>query len=63
MEKNTFHATQMAAWQRDQTADAARYVLHSSTVRTLVVLTVLEELHLVHTTPKTSEQVFAMPVN
>ena len=53
----------MATWQRGQTTDAALQVLQSSTTRTLAVPTVLEELHIDHTTPKTSEPVFTIPVN
>ena len=53
----------MATWQRGQTTDAALQVLQPSTTRTLVMPIVLDELHLVHTTPKTSEPVFTMPVN
>ena len=52
----------MYAWQRGQTTDAAFQVLQPSTTRTPVVSIVLDELHLVHTTPKTSEPVFTMPV-
>ena len=51
----------MAACQRGKTTDAALQVLLTFTTCTLVVLTILEKLRLLHTTPKTSEPVFTMP--
>ena len=60
--KKSFHATKMIAWQRGQT-DVALEVLQPSTTHILVVPTVLEDLHLDRTTPKTSEQVFTITVD
>jgi hypothetical protein len=51
--KNTFHTTQMAAWQRSQASDESLKDLEPSTKRTLNVPSALEELHPVRITPGT----------
>ncbi len=43
--KNTFHATQMAAWQRSQTNDVSLLDIELSRRHTLIVPSILEELH------------------
>ena len=48
---NTFHATQMAAWQRGKTNDASLKHLEPSIRQALIVPTVLEELHHVSISP------------
>lgn len=63
MEKNTFHATQMAVWQRGQKADAELQSLEPSTRHTLIVPDVLENLHPTNVNPATSEPVFTAPVD
>jgi hypothetical protein len=57
-EKNSFHATQMAAWQWGQTKNAALQLLRSATRRTPIVVNVLEELHPANITPNICEPVF-----
>jgi hypothetical protein len=61
--KNTFHTTQMAAWQRSQASDESLKDLEPSTKRTLNVPSALEELHPVRITPGTCAPVFSTPVN
>ena len=61
--KNTFHATQMATWQRGQKADAELQMLEPSTRHTLIVPDVLENLYPVNINPATSEPVFTTPVD
>ncbi|XP_063763531.1 uncharacterized protein LOC134880508 [Eleginops maclovinus] len=60
--KNTFHATQMAAWQRGK-KDIELDMLKPSTSRTLVVPDVLENLHHVNVHSATSKPVFTSHVN
>ncbi len=59
--KNTFHATQMAAWQRGKTNDAS--LLEPSIRQALIVPTVLEELHHVSIPPERDKPVFTSPVD
>lgn len=61
--KNTFHATQMAAWQRGQTTDASLKNLELSTRHTLIVPNGLEELHPVSITRGKCKPVFTAPVD
>ena len=61
--KNTFHATQMAVWQRGQKADAELQNLEPTTRHTLTVPNVLEYLYPVNINPATSEPVFTVPVD
>ncbi|KAJ8868589.1 hypothetical protein PR048_030127 [Dryococelus australis] len=61
--KNTFLATQMAAWQRGLITDAALQVLQPSTRHSLIVPNVLGELHPAGITPHTCEPVFNAPVD
>ncbi|KAJ8886123.1 hypothetical protein PR048_012332 [Dryococelus australis] len=61
--KNTFHGTQMAAFQRGLTTDAALQVLQPSTRCSLIVTNVLGELHPASITPNTCEPVFNEPVD
>ena len=58
---NTFHATQMAAWQRGKTNDAS--LLEPSIRQALIVPTVLEELHHVSISPGRDKPVFTSPVD
>ena len=61
--KNTFHATQMATWQRGQQADAELQMLEPSTRHTLIVPDVLENLYPININPAASEPVFTSPVD
>ena len=61
--KNTFHATQMAAWQRGKTNDASLKHLEPSIRQALIVPTVLEELHHVSISPGREKPVFTSPVD
>jgi hypothetical protein len=61
--KNTFHATQMAVWQRGQKADAELQMLEPSTRHTLIVPDVLENLYPTNINPATSEPAFTAPVD
>ena len=57
--KNTFHATQMAVWQRGQKADVELQTLKPSTRHTLMVPDVLDNLYPTNINPVTSEPAFA----
>lgn len=61
--KNTFHATQMAVWQRGQTPDVDLKMLKPSTRHSLVVPDVLQKLYQTSINPTTSEPVFTDPVD
>ena len=63
--KNTFHATQMAAWQRGATAVNPHNALKrlEPSTRRLTVPNVLEDLHPINITSGKSEPVFAAPVD
>ena len=62
--KNTFHATQMAAWQRGQDSDSTLQVLGPSTRHTtLIVPDVLETLLPVNINSATSEPVLTSHVD
>lgn len=61
--KNTFHATQMAVWQRGQKADAELQLLEPSTRHTLIVPNVLENLIPTKVNLAKSEPVFTAPVD
>ena len=60
--KNTFHATQMAAWQRGQTPDVILATLEPSTNRTLNVPDAIGELCHAYNIPDRVNPVFAAPV-
>ena len=62
-EKNTFHATQMAAWQQGRTIDVSPTNLEPSKKHTLIVPNALEELHSVKIKPGTSKPIFTVPVS
>ena len=61
--KNTFHATQMAVWQRGQKADVELQTLQPSRRHTLKVPDVLDNLYPTNINPVTSEPAFADPVD
>ena len=61
--KNTFHETQMAAWQRGKTNYASLKHLEPYIRQALVVPTVLEELHHVSILPGRDKPVFTSPVD
>lgn len=61
--KNTFHATQMAAWQRSQASDESFKNLQPSVKRTLSVPSALEELDPARITPGICTPVFTAPVH
>jgi hypothetical protein len=61
--KNTFHATQMAVWQRGQTADVELQTLKPSTKHTLMVPDALHNLYPTNINPVASEPMFANPVD
>ena len=61
--KNTFHATQMAAWQKSQAPDKSFKNLQPSVKRTLSVPSALEELHPARITPGICTPVFTAPVH
>ncbi len=61
--KNTFHATQMAAWQRGQTTDVSLKNLELSTRHTLIVPNALEKLHPVSIKHGTCKPTFTAPVD
>ena len=61
--KNTFHATQMAAWQRGKTNDASLKHLEPSIRKALIVPTVLEEVHHVSISPGRDKPEFTSPVD
>lgn len=61
--KNTFHATQMAMWQRGQKADAELQMLEPSTRHTLIVPDVLEKLYPININNATSEPLFTVRVD
>ena len=61
--KNTFHATQMATWQRGQASDESFKNLEPSMKRTLSVPSALEELHPARITHGTCTPVFTAPVD
>lgn len=60
--KNTFHATQMAAWQQGKTIDVSLKDLELSTRPTLIVPDALMELHPVCITPGVCKPTFTAPI-
>ena len=61
--KNTFYATQMAAWQRSQASDESFKNLQPSVKRALSMPSALEELHPARITPGICTPVFTAPVH
>ena len=61
--KNTFHATQMATWQRGQEADVELQKLEPFTRHTLIVPDALEKLYHANVSPALNEPVFTAPVD
>ena len=61
--KNTFHATQMAVWQRGQKQDATLQQLEPSTRRILNVPSILENVCAANISQAKTEPVFASPVD
>ena len=61
--KHTFHATQMAAWQRGQKADVELHMLEPSSRHTLIVPDVLQNLYPANINPATSEPTFTASVD
>ena len=61
--KNTFPASQMAAWQRGRTIDVFLTNLQPSKKHTLIIPNTLEEFHSVKIKPGTNKPIFTVPVS